>query len=204
MEEDFQKILLGEPKNYHFVRGTSIEKAIELITTGAMAMGTPPYSEKDTSYFCAHHQYPKTFTFSKGFGAATKEDVREVILDFARMHAFEDYLTTVFPWIAKKNVAFEDFTANELFKKYKTTFNELGYCQDHVHKEYFEAQKRRGVALYCNENLLDYEISPDPETDYYTENNAIKISSPKPISADAFIAIEPLGKKEKEILQEYL
>ncbi|MCF7798613.1 hypothetical protein K9M74_01800 [Candidatus Woesearchaeota archaeon] len=203
-EEKYHHINLEKPKQYNFVRGSSIEETTAFLTSSKLSMGLPPYSELNTLYFCAHHNFPKTFPFSKGFAANKEENIIEVIKDFAKMHAFQDYLAKSFHFIAQQGVNFDDFSAQELFKKYKKIFNAKNISEDSVHANYFEAFKRNGVAIYFNNDLLAHTIEPDPEFDYYTENNAIKITSKTPITIDTVIAIEPLGKQEKILLEEWL
>lgn len=197
------KISTDKPEKYQFVRGTSIENVEYLLKTGFMRMGEAPYSEPDTFYLCAKHDFPRTHLFSKGFKAKDEEDTLSVTGDFAKMHAYQDYLTSKFEKMVGF-VEYEDVTFRTFYDQFSSELKEAKISSQMVQKEFFEAIKRKGVNIYFNDLLLNYDLYPDPVSEYYEDNNALLLKSKEPVSINTIIAIEPLGKIERMILDDIL
>lgn len=198
-----EHIIIGKPETYEFVRGTSVENAIYLLENGIMKMNDDEsYGKLDELFLCARYDFPRTHSFSKNFEATCEEDVLNETAGFAEDHSTYDFLNSHFKDIVGKFL-FEEFSGpNHFFNTFEQELKTASIDVDYVRRIFYENVLRKGVRIYFNETLMDYNLHEDPE-ESYRESNSVHIKA-KEVPISTVIAIEPLGKKDSQELEQII
>jgi hypothetical protein len=192
------KIKVGKPLSYSFVRGTSVEKVVELLTNSQKEWTATQFLDETTFHVYANPNFPRTYEFSESFRA---KSVRDNILPakyFAQTHARNDYLENIFSTMNSNST--NNFS-NYHFKSFYSTFSaELkanGFSAQKVEDEFIHARRYRGVLLYFNELLAQNHVFRDTNEKQHRRFNSIRIYSENPINIECLTAIEPIGNHDK-------
>lgn len=195
------KIKIGKPRSYSFVRGTSVERAIDFLVKAEIEMENPQYLDENIFHVYAHPGFPKNYGFSGDFRAKNERDNLLPARYFAQRHAFNDYLSNVFSGIVSSTaegfVDFEKYGPKLFYNVFSDDLQDADYTFRKVEDEFIRARRYNGVLLYFNELLAENDIYPDRNEKQRSRFNSVKIYSDNPIRLECLKAIEPLGLYDK-------
>jgi hypothetical protein len=196
-----KEIKVGKPQSYSFVRGTSVEKVIELFTKSEQETENPQYLDETIFHVYARPNFPKTYEFSSNFRAKSERDNILPAKYFAQMHAGSDYLENVFSGIYSNTQCPRGDFNNLNFKTFYNDFSQdlesIGFTAQKVEDEFIRARRYRGVLLYFNDLLLQNEMFQDKNEKQNRRFNSVQLHSENPIKLECLTAIEPLGNYDK-------
>lgn len=214
----YRKIKITHPWTYSFVRGTSVENALDLIDSAEHEKANPSYLDEAYFHVYAHPSFSGNYNpyFSDlkvNFGARKERDNKLPAKYFAGEHAFQDHLAGVFSEVYslsappeffpfyQRNISFEKETPDSFYNAHARTLMNNGMHYGKVSEAFRNARDFKGVLIYFNESLLEYIVAPDNNRNQHHRFNSVLISSDNPVPFECIKAIEPLSSFDREKLE---
>jgi hypothetical protein len=203
----FRNVKTGKPWTYSFVRGTSVEKAVELLTKAEFEMKHPQFQDENIFHVYAHPKFPKKYDFAGDFHAQKERDNLLPAKYFAGEHAKHDYLSKVFLDIlysVKEPVDFSRHDYRSFYNRFSEEINESNMNIAQIENAFIGARAHRGVLIYFNELLLENLLFADKNDKQHRRFNSVKLYSESPVNLECIRAVEPLGYKDTEEFESFI
>lgn len=191
----------GISKKPLMLHGTSVETVIELFENGVLPTGTYLAETPDHLYFVPVQDRLKGTKFYDEFEGFTVPFAKKSAKGYAKVNAERWYVFNEIKKAVSNPEYAEVITFDWIYGFYPVIIPEeekqkalrLGF-----EKIISEAEKRKGVILEMNDDILELVIELDPE------DEGLKLDCPNGLDAKYVKGIELLGNEERDIVKKYM